>query len=296
MNGDYASLSGQLAASLRMLPDKPEETTESTLRALWHAAAGHPLSASASLREPLPALDEAGRKRLQALVERRLAGAPLAHLIGRQEFLGLEMLAGPEALVPRRETELLGRTAIDLARNTTTDDDAPLVIDLCTGCGNLALAVANALPQARVFGADISQVALELARRNAIHLGLQHRVQFFAGDLLTPFDTRDFHGRVDLLTCNPPYISSSKVVQMDVEISQHEPALAFDGGPLGVGILMRLIQEAPRFLGPGGWLAFEVGLGQGGSLARRLRASGAWREVREIADETGATRAIAAHT
>lgn len=295
MSDQYARLSAQLASGLRLLPDKPEETANSTLHALWHAAAGAPLSASAALRAPLPSLDEAGLRRLQALVEQRLSGVPLAHLSGRQEFLGLEMLVGPEALVPRRETELLARTAIALAgAPDRTADDPLLVVDLCTGCGNLALAIADALPQAQVVGADISEDALVLARRNAAQLGLQERARFQAGDLLAPLDTPEFHGRVDLLVCNPPYISSGKVAQMDAEIARFEPALAFDGGPLGVGILMRLIQEAPRFLRPGGWLGFEVGLGQGPSLARRLRASGAWQEVREIADDAGATRVIVA--
>lgn len=298
MNDLYVAFSTRLAAGLNLLPDKPEETTDSTLRALWHAAAGLPLSASAALRAQLPALDHAAQQRLQGLLDQRLAGTPLAHLTGRQAFLGLELLAGPEALVPRRETELLGRTAISLARamaDEDGDDAGQLrVLDACTGCGNLALAIAHALPGAHVVGADISEEALALARRNAGHLGLQDRVRFVAGDLLAPLDTSEFHGQVDLLTCNPPYISSSKVAQMDAEIAGHEPVLAFDGGPLGVGILMRLLQDAPRFLRPGGWLAFEVGLGQGNSLARRIRASRQWRDVREVADETGTTRVIAA--
>ncbi len=295
MSDLYAGLSRHLAAGLHLLPDKPEETADSTLRALWHAAAGAPLSASAASHAQLPELDDAARQRLQALLDQRLAGTPLAHLTGRQSFLGLEMLAGPEALVPRRETELLGRTAISLAAGIEDAGAGGLcVVDACTGCGNLALAIAHALPQARVVGADISEEALSLARRNAQHLGLQDRVRFVAGDLLAPLDNPDFHGRVDLLTCNPPYISSGKVAQMDAEIAGHEPVLAFDGGPLGVGILMRLLQDAPRFLRPGGWLAFELGLGQGNSLARRVRASGLWREVREIADDTGTTRVVAA--
>lgn len=298
MNDQYAGFSEQLATGLRLLPDKPEETADSTLRALWHAAAGRPLSASAALRAQLPVLDDGGRQRLQALLDRRLAGTPLAHLTGRQAFLGLEMLAGPEALVPRRETELLGHTAISLARAISSavggDAGRLRVVDACTGCGNLALAIAHALPHADAVGVDISEDALALARRNAEHLGLQERTRFLAGDLLAPLENPEFHGRVDLLTCNPPYISSGKVAQMDAEIAGHEPVLAFDGGPLGVAILMRLLQDAPRFLRPGGWLAFEVGMGQGNSLARRVRASGHWQDVREVADDTGTTRVIAA--
>jgi len=284
----------RLAAGLRLLPDKPEETAASTLAALRHAAAGAPLSAERALDATRPALDAAMQQRLDALIERRLAGEPLAHLTGRQSFLGLELLAGPAALVPRRETELLGRAAVALAKELTAASAAPIVVvDACTGSGNLALAVAAAVPAARVFGGDLDAAAVDLARRNAMWLGLADRVEFRHGDLLAPFDAPEFRGGVDLLLCNPPYISSAKVEQMDAEIAAHEPRLAFDGGPLGVGLLMRLLQEAPRYLGAGGWLGFEVGLGQGPAMARRLRAS-AYADVRELADTSGATRALLA--
>jgi len=286
----YARLRDRLAAGAAALPDKPEETPDTTLRALWFLAAGQPKSVVAAASGDLPSLDRERSERLQALIEQRLAGVPLAHLTGRQHFLGLEMLAGAEALVPRRETELLGRAAIELAHATP----AAMAVDVCTGCGNIALAIARHVPQANVFAADLSADAIALARRNADHLGLAARVDFRTGDLLAPFDTPEFLGRVDLLTCNPPYISSGKVGQMAAEIAAHEPSLAFDGGPLGVTILMRLLQDAPRFLKPGGWLAFEVGLGQGPALARRLKAANSYKEVRELTDENGAVRAILA--
>jgi len=124
-------------------PDKPEETPELTIAALWSTAAGAPCSVIAAAERPLERLDFDGAKRLRALVERRASGVPLAHLTGRQRFLDLEMLAGPEALIPRRETELLARVAIDLAAQA---GDAPLVMDLCTGAGNIALAIASRVP------------------------------------------------------------------------------------------------------------------------------------------------------
>jgi release factor glutamine methyltransferase len=269
-----------------MLPDKPEETPEASLRALWLVAAGRPMSVVAAASADLPSLDESAVARLDELVERRIAGIPLAHLTGRQRFLDLELLAGAEALVPRRETELLAEAAIECAREA----EAPTLVDVCTGSGNVALALARHVPGARVFGADLSMEALTLARRNAERMGLA--VEFRQGDLLAPFESDEFVGRIDVLTCNPPYISSSKVGQMAEEIAGHEPRLAFDGGPLGVTILMRLVQEAPRFVKPGGWLAFEVGLGQGAALVRRLKGNAAFRDVREIADENGAVRAI----
>jgi len=290
MNADYARLRERLSAA-SFLPDKPEETPDTTLRALWYAAAGQPKSAVAAGGGELPALDACGAARLDALIGERLAGTPLAHLTGRQHFMGLEMIAGPGALVPRKETELLARTAVALMQEVA---GPATFVDVCTGCGNVALAVARAVPSARVFGADISEEAIALARRNAEWLGLDGRAGFRTGDLLAPFDGADFLGNVDVLTCNPPYISSGKVGQMAEEIALHEPRLAFDGGPLGVTILMRLLQEAPRFLKPSGALAFEVGLGQGPALVRRLKASDAYRDVRELTDDRGDVRAVAA--
>lgn len=276
------------------IPDKPEETAENTLLALWWTAAGSPRSAvsagAAAEDVALPELTPHAESRLDRLLEQRLAGAPLAHLTGRQHFLGMDLLAGPGALIPRAETELLGRAAIDCAR----DSGAAIAIDVCTGSGNLALALARQVDGLKVLGADLSADAIELARRNAAMLGLGDRVEFRCGDLLAPFDAPALRGGVDLVVCNPPYISSGKVDSMAAEISGHEPRLAFDGGPLGVSILARLMQETPGFLRPGGWLAFEVGLGQGPAMARRLRNDRAWDEVRELADAAGTVRALLA--
>ncbi len=302
----YENLKNQLAAQLQFLPDKPEETLDSTAHALWHAAAGAPVSAELALQMPLEILDAKQQQRLRELTQQRLDGIPLSHITGRQHFMGLEMLATPQALVPRRETELLARTAIDLAQQMVeaarqlgaqkTGEQPPhvTVIDVCTGSGNVALAIAQHVANARVYAADLSEDAVALALRNAVHLGLTARAEFRASDLLAAFDTPEFLGKIDLLTCNPPYISSSKVEQMHSEISAHEPHLAFDGGPFGVAILMRLLQEAPRFVRSGGWLAFEVGLGQGPAMLKRMEKNSAFAEARALRDAAGDVRAIAA--
>jgi len=293
----FARTRSVLADRLQTLPDKPEETVDATLRTLWHLAAGNALSVEAASRLPLPALDAAGESRLDVLIEQRLAGVPLAHLSGRQHFMGLEMLAGKEALIPRVETELLAGAALQALRGLVAAcaDDSPItVVDVCTGSGNLALALAHHEPRARVFAADLSADAVDLARRNAVHLGLQARVEFRVGDLLEPFNEPGFHGRVDLLVCNPPYISSKKVDTMSGEISGFEPRLAFDGGPLGIGILNRVIREAPTYLRPGGWLAVEVGLGQAAATVKRMQGMGSYRSVRALDNHLGEPRAVLA--
>lgn len=283
----------RVEAGVRALPDKPDETADATVAALWLAAAGRPLSAEAAIGADLPALDADGAARLDELLRRRLAGSPLAHLTGRSRFMGLEMLAGPAALIPRRETELVGRAALERLRALCDERSSATLVDVCTGSGNLALALAHHEPRARVFAADLSGEAVELARRNASLLGLGDRVEVRTGDLLEPFDA-SFDARVDLVTCNPPYISSAKVDAMPREISGHEPRLAFDGGPLGIRILDRLIRDAQRLLRPGGWLAFEVGLGQGRGLRRRLEQRGTYTDLREVADGAGEVRALVA--
>jgi release factor glutamine methyltransferase len=166
------------------------------------------------------------------------------------------------------------------------------VIDVCAGSGNLAFAVAHHVPGAEVHAADISAEALALAARNREHLDLP-RVELRCGDLLAPFGA-DFDGKVDLVMCAPPYILSAKVEHMVQEISAHEPRLAFDGGPLGVSILLRLLEESPRLLCAGGWLAFEVGLGQGQAMQRRLLRDPHYDAVRALADERGDLRVILA--
>jgi release factor glutamine methyltransferase len=283
-----------LTGRVEFLPDKPEETLESTVRALWFAAVGMPKSAEAALVGDLPELSATQREVFSESLHKRISGVPLSHLTRRQRFMGLEMLAGPGALIPRKETELLAKAAVQAACEVAKREERPTVIDVCTGSGNVALAIAHHVAMARVFGADLSEDAVALAKENAALLGMDRRVEFRCGDLLSPFENDEFLGKVDVLTCNPPYINSAKVGAMPGEISQHEPRLAFDGGPLGIGILMKLTQQAHRFLRAGGWLAFEVGLGQGPALMKRLQANPQFTHVEGREDEHGAIRTIVA--
>jgi release factor glutamine methyltransferase len=276
------------------LPDKPEETPEGLLAALWSTACGNPLSVDRAAGATLPPLDDAGQARLRELIDRRKDGVPLAHLTQRQMFMGLEYLAGPHALIPRKETEILGRAALAKIACMAKKRGPLMVIDVCTGSGNLALAYAYYEPQARVYASDLSPEAVGLARKNCEFMGLAERVEVRIGDLLEPFDERTWLGKCDFLSCNPPYISAAKVKEMHPEISRHEPEAAFNGGAYGVSILMKLLKNAPRFLRPGGWLGFEVGHGQGPGLARQLERNPAFAGVETYSDAAGEIRAILA--
>ncbi|NLE99443.1 MAG: peptide chain release factor N(5)-glutamine methyltransferase [Anaerolineales bacterium] len=290
----YGELLAETEGRWSLLEDKPEETPQNTLRALWFLAAGEPRAVERCMDDELPVLSSQELARLRELLQQRTAGTPLAHLTGRQCFMGIEMLAGPEALIPRKETEILGQAALDTLRRQVIEQGAARVIDLCTGCGNLALSLAYHEPNCQVFAADLSAEAIELARRNARFLSLEARVGFEVGDLFAPFDRDGFQAGVDMVVCNPPYISTQHIDEMPAEISRHEPHLAFDGGPFGVSIVFRLIKEAPNFLRPGAWLCFEVGVGQGELITARLARSGAYSDVTPLLDSNGNVRALQA--
>jgi len=283
-----------LTASWIAKPDKPEETPETTLKALYFCAAGIPLSVQKASRETVPELDDDARMRLKDLVEKRLSGLPLAHITGRQQFMGMEFLSGPEALIPRIETEILGRAALAITKSLAEERGAVTIIDVCTGSGNVALGIAANESRSKVFGSDISQESVMLARRNAEHLNLEKRVEFRQSDLFAAFESDEYYKIMDLVSCNPPSIPSVKVGSMDSEISQCEPRLAFDGGSLGISILTRLIREAPKYLKPDSYLCFEVGLGQGKAMEQRLKKENIYRNIQSYVDGANQIRAISA--
>lgn len=295
MDGNLSDeLLAVLDADIDYLPDKPEENAETTLAALWLTAAGEPISAAEAAGRELPALDRWQQDELRDMVSRRAAGTPLAHITGRQQFMGIELLTTSQALIPRKETEILGRAAVRLLEKIEQTVEHPMVMDVCTGAGNLAVAMALHCSACRVYAADLSDDAVALTRENVAFHGIGDRVQAFAGDLFTAFAGQRLEGAMDFVTCNPPYISTARVGEMDGEISGHEPSLAFDGGAFGIKILHRLIKEAPRYLKESGWLAFEVGLGQGEAMIKRMQKKYAYTDVRPLTDENGDTRGIIA--
>ena len=282
------------------LHDRPEETPERLLSALWRTACGSPVSVDRASRNGLPRLDGPAVARLQRLLARKKAGVPLAHLTGRQTFLGIEMVAGPQALIPRKETETLGRAALAKLQSLRETRGRLRVIDVCTGSGNLAIAYAYYVPDCEVYASDISSGALTLAQHNLAHVRRHARscgpVEFRQGDLFEPFDEQRFVGQCDFVSCNPPYISSAKVKQLRPEIAQHEPEVAFDGGAFGVSVLARLVKQAARLLKPGSWLGFEVGSGQGESMAKQLERHPAFSAVERCKDGEGMVRAVFARS
>lgn len=212
---------------------------------------------------------------------------------GMKQFMGLDLEINPNVLVPRLETELLAQTALQILRQIIAERGEANVLDLGTGSGNLALSLSHYETRCALCATDISPEAIELARRNAQRYQLDSRMKFFAGDLFAALPGDTFRRQFDLIVCNPPYISSGKLEQSD--LLQHEPRVAFDGGPFGLSIISRLIQEAPGHLKPNSWLCFEVGAGQGKFVAACLGQNKNYVEIREVLS-TGEVRVLAART
>ncbi len=194
---------------------------------------------------------------LQSLLTRRLSGEPLAYIIGHREFYGLDLHVTDDVLIPRQETELLVDIVLEFYRKARrgrfqTCPYQPMVVDVGTGSGGLALAIATHARTANLVATDISQDALDVARRNAINLGLSDRVEFIHGDMLSPIQ-----GPIDVIVSNPPYIPSDEIEGLAVEVRQ-EPRIALDGGIDGLDPLRRLFAQTSGKLATGGVLIVEL--------------------------------------
>ncbi len=288
----FNKLYNELRDKIHFLEDKPEETIESTLKALWLAASGTPVSAEKAIDTELPALSEIQIKNLNELIRTRLNNIPLAHITKRQNFLGIELITDKRALIPRKETEILGKKALELSLEIASEKNEIKVFDVCCGSGNLGVTVAKLNPKCRVYSSDISDEAIELTKENIDLLNLNNRIEAAQSDMFEAFKTDTYYKNIDLIICNPPYISSAKVVKMDSEIALNEPSLAFDGGMLGIKIIQKLINEAPLFMTNKGWLVFEVGVGQGDFVGKLLEKTKQFQQIGSVSDDAGNVRVV----
>lgn len=210
----------------------------------------------------------------------------------RYRFLDLDLVLQGSVLAPRAETELLAIQAIGLLRQIETRD--LLVIDMCCGSGNVGLAIAHALPSARILSADLTEDTVETARANAKRLGLSDRVTVFQGDLFGALAAANAEGKAIMIVCNPPYISTARLEGESAHLLESEPREAFDGGPYGISIQQRLVREAPAYLKPGGLLLFEFGVGQERQAQSLLTRSRVFECLDFPTDEDGRPRVAVA--
>lgn len=224
----------------------------------------------------------------ERLIGRRNTREPIQYIVGRQEFWGRDFIVSSGVLIPRPETELVVETGITRAAGMKT----PLILDLCTGSGCIAISMAAELRDARIFATDISDKALTIAQENARRLGVSDRIRFFKGDLFGPFEELDIRGHVDMIVSNPPYVPSSELETLQPEVRDFEPRTALVAGPEGTEIHERIISAASEYLRRGGWLIMEMGLGQSDPLRGMAERTGAFSSVSVLKDLAGIDRVI----
>jgi release factor glutamine methyltransferase len=207
--------------------------------------------------------------RLEQYACRRIAGEPVARIVGIKEFWGLPLRLSPATLVPRPDTETVVEAALDILPGGSKRDRPLRLVDLGTGSGAILLALLSELPNAFGIGTDLSEAALHTARGNAEQLGLLPRTGFLACDYGAALA-----GRFDLIVSNPPYIRSADIAVLDVAVRDHEPRRALDGGTDGLDAYRAIVPDAVRLLAPGGAIVVEVGKGQSSAVQAVMTAAG----------------------
>ena len=254
-----------------------------------------------------------------SMLSRREAREPIAYILGAKEFWSLSLAVSRDVLVPRPDTETLVEAVLEKISSKCqvpssaaqfqvpgsrfqvfynleleTRNPELKILDLGTGCGAIALALATEIPLGRVYALDRSRAALRIASRNATALGLAGRVHFLAGDLFEPLRTARGGGGFDLIVSNPPYIPSGALALLPPEIAAYEPLEALDGGPDGLRFHRRIIEEAPGYLRAGAWLALEVGDGQLSAVVELIRKGDGFGPAEVKKDLAGHDRVVLA--
>jgi release factor glutamine methyltransferase len=250
---------------------------------------------------PEALLETADADKYFALIARRAAGEPTQYLTGKQEFWGLEFEVTPAVLIPRPETEhvievalaRLGPRGLKIHMDTGLPRERFRVADVGTGSGCLAISLAYELPHADIFATDISAPALEVARRNATHHAVADRIRFLQTDLLESLHQQSLP--FDLIVSNPPYVASNEAGQLQREVRDHEPREALFGGPTGVKIYARLIEQAGTLLRSGGILVLELGYNSAEHVRAILTEQKGWTNISFTNDLAGIPRVASAN-
>ncbi len=236
-------------------------------------------------------LSSAEVSHFRGLIKRRLAREPLQYIIGHQEFWSLDFLVNQKVLIPRPETEVLVEQAIKYCRsNTQSPSDQLDVLDLCTGCGAIAISIAKEVPYTRVWATDISEEAISIAKTNAQRHGVMERIEFLVGHLFEPVREKglQFH----LIVTNPPYVAEEEYESLAPEIRDYEPRAALDGGAGGMVLIEEIINTAPDFLTSRGVLMIEMDPRQISRAKELIASVSGYGAVDVIKDYSGLDRIV----
>jgi release factor glutamine methyltransferase len=236
-------------------------------------------------------LNDSDEKIFRKLLTRRAKGEPVAYITGHKEFWSLDFVVTPDVLIPRPETELVVELTLEVAIMATTK--APLkILDIGTGSGVIAIALAKELPAAEIWAVDVSAAALNIAEINAQRHGVAERVKFLDGDLFDPIT--ELGHRFDVIVSNPPYVLSKEIANLGREVRDWEPKMALDGGPDGLSSYRRMIDLAHKYLAPEGRVLLEIGDDLGKAVAELFARAGGFEKATIYQDYAGKDRVIGA--
>ncbi|MGD1020592.1 MAG: peptide chain release factor N(5)-glutamine methyltransferase [Verrucomicrobiia bacterium] len=236
-------------------------------------------------------LDETTLEALRGMVKRRVAGEPLQYITGEAEFCGLRLMVDGRVLIPRPETELLVETVAGRLKGESGERKAAIkIVDVGTGSGGIAIALAKRFPEAEIFALDASRDALDVARGNAKLHQIEKNIRFLESDLLQSLNDSL---RADVILSNPPYIADGEMAKLPREVRDFEPALALAAGEDGLKVIRRLVIEAKRILSPSGFMALELGAGQRAAVEEFFGQQG-YDVVEVVKDLQGHERVIVA--
>lgn len=228
---------------------------------------------------------------LEELIQRRVSGEPLQYILEHQEFWSIDFEVNPRVLIPRPETELLVEQGLSILSKISFIQ-TPSVLEIGTGSGAIAIALAKEMKDIFLVATDISRDALILAKENAKSASVLDRIEFVNGDLFGPLRPSKERNVFDLILSNPPYINRRRISTLPKEVKDHEPIIALDGGEDGLAFYRRIIPEAPSYLREGGWLLLEVALGQSRIVSEMMEEGGNFFKPESIPDLSGIGRVV----
>jgi len=220
--------------------------------------------------------------RFKERIQRRAQREPVAYIVGTKEFWSLDFHVTPDVLIPRPETEGVVEAALALFPG----DDPIRILELGVGSGIITVALANERSDWKFWASDVSNRAVDIARSNARSHGLEDRIEWMVGSWFNPLGA-ELDEKFDLIISNPPYIAEAEVATLEPEVGQHEPRLALDGGPDGLTCIAHILDTAPTYLKPGGWLILEIGYDQGSGVQALARKTAAFDQIvvdRDLSD------------